>query len=116
MLKISLIAAVAVAVVTAAAAAAPAFAQDAVSDIVQRNVSYADLDLSAPAGVAALDQRIAMAVTQVCGHADLHDLGAWKAMQQCRVDARSKIEQTRNTLVASAKAQKAAKSVVLAAK
>jgi UrcA family protein len=111
MLKISLIAAAAL-----VAAAAPAFAQDAVSDIVERNVSYADLDLSAPAGVAALDQRIDTAVTQVCGRADLHDLGAWKAMQQCRADARSKIEQTRNTLVASAKAQKAAKAVVLAAK
>ncbi len=111
MLKVSLIAAAVL-----CAAAAPAFAQEAVSDIVQRSVSYADLDLSAPAGVAALDHRIDAAVTQVCGRADSHDLGAWTAMKQCRVDARGKIEQTRNTLVASAKAQKAAKVVVLAAK
>jgi len=111
MLKLSLIAAAAL-----CAAAAPAFAQEAVSDIVQRSVSYADLDLSAPAGVAALDHRIDAAVVQVCGRADPRDLNAWTAMQQCRVGARSKIVTTRNSLVAAAQAKKSGKTVVIAAK
>ncbi len=111
MLKISLLAATVL-----CAAVAPAFAEDAASDIVQRSVSYADLDLSAPAGVAALDHRIDAAVAQVCGRADPRDLGAWTAIEHCRVEARSKIELTRNALVASAKAQKPAQAVVLAAK
>jgi UrcA family protein len=110
MFKISLIAAAAL------LAAAPAFAQEADADVLQRTVSYADLDLSSPAGVATFDRRIDAAVTQVCGHLDRYDLAARKAIQDCRRDARSKIEATRNALVASAKDQKAAKSVVLASK
>jgi len=111
MLKLSLIAAAAF-----CAAAAPALAQDAVADVDQRTVSYADLDLSSTAGIAQLDRRIEKAVIQVCGHADLHDMDAWKAMDHCRDDARSKIEPMRNALLASAQAQKANQSVALAAK
>jgi len=114
MLKLSLIAAIAASAVCAAAA--PAFAQDAVADVDQRTVSYADLDLSSAAGITQLDRRIDKAVIQVCGHADLHNMDAWKAMDHCRDDARSKIEPMRNALVASAQAQKANQSVALAAK
>jgi UrcA family protein len=110
MLKISLIAAAAL-----CAAAVPALAQELDADIVQRAVSYADLDLSSQAGVAAFDQRIEKAVTQVCGSVDGYDLHAQRRMETCRNDARSKIEVTRNALVASAQSQKT-KSVVLAAK
>jgi UrcA family protein len=110
MLKISLIAAAAL-----CAAGAPAFAQELDADIVQRTVSYADLDLSSPAGVAAFDQRIDAAVTQVCGRVEGYDLTARRKMENCQRDARSKIEATRNALVASAQ-NKAGKSVVLAAK
>ncbi len=100
MLKMSLIAA------ALCAAAAPALAQDLDADILQRTVSYADLDLSSPAGVAAFDRRIDTAVTEVCGHLDHYDLKAQRAILNCRHDARSKIEVTR----------KGAKAVVLAAK
>jgi UrcA family protein len=110
MLKMSLIAA------ALCAAAAPALAQELDADILQRTVSYADLDLSSPAGVAAFDRRIDTAVTEVCGHLDHYDLKAQRAILNCRHDARSKIEVTRNALVTSAQAQKGAKAVVLAAK
>jgi UrcA family protein len=112
MLKTSLMAAAAI----CAAAAAPALAQEADVAAPQRSVSYADLNLSSPAGVATLDRRIDMAVTLVCASADLRDLRAWEAIDHCRAEARSKVELTRNALLASAKAQTAAKSVTVAAK
>jgi UrcA family protein len=110
MLKMSLIA-----VALLGAAAVPAFAQQD-ADVLQRAVSYADLDLTSPAGVAAFDRRIDAAVTQVCGRADLRDMAAWSERKQCRAKARSQIQPVRDAALASAKAKTTDKSVVLAAK
>jgi len=110
MLKISLIAAAAI-----IAAAAPAFAQEQ-ADAPQRTVSYADLDLTSPAGIAALDQRLETAVNQVCNRDGVRDLSVWMATQQCRDKARSQLRPTRDALVAAAKAKMTGQSVVLAAK
>lgn len=118
MLKISLIAAAAL----CAAVSAPAFAQVQVqvqaqdADVLQRHVSYADLDLSSPAGIATFNQRIEAAVVRVCPGPDGVDLKAWRKTQTCRSNARLEIEPVRQALLASAQAQKAGKSVVLAAK
>lgn len=52
-------------------------------------VSYADLDLSRPAGVAALDRRLARAADAVCGPVDARDLRAMSAARACRTAALS---------------------------
>lgn len=48
-------------------AIAPATPSYAKINHVSRNVSYADLDLSTPAGQRSLHNRIAYAVRQICG-------------------------------------------------
>lgn len=53
----------------------------------KRDVYYADLDLANPAGVAALDRRIARAVEAVCGKADNRDTAAMSRVLACRADA-----------------------------
>lgn len=50
-------------------------------------VSYADLDLSRPAGVAVLDRRLARAADAVCGVPDARDLRAAIATRACRTAA-----------------------------
>jgi len=99
-----------------AAASAPAFVQAQDADIVQRHVSYADLDLSSPAGVVTFNQRVEAAVIDVCPSPQAYDLHAWRFTQKCRDDARNQIEPVREALLAAAQANKAVKSVVLAAK
>jgi len=49
-----------------------------------RIVRYADLDLSAPAGRARLEQRIVAAVAAVCGSAASGDLAGAGAVRACR--------------------------------
>ena len=51
-------------------------------------VSFADLDLSTPAGQKRLDSRIRRAISDICGHADLRDLRARLIETQCIRDAR----------------------------
>ncbi|HEY1930079.1 MAG TPA: UrcA family protein [Caulobacteraceae bacterium] len=69
------------------AAAAPAIAQP-VSDAPQAVVTYADLNLSTPAGRTNLQQRLAHAVDQVCAtRPDPRDLDGWQAYEACRKQA-----------------------------
>lgn len=68
----------------AAATSAPAFAS-VPRDAATRVVSYADLDLSAPAGRARLDQRIGAAVRSVCGDNASGDLRAAREARACRI-------------------------------
>ena len=56
-----------------------------------RSVSYADLDLSTPDGVAALDNRIAQAIRSVCDSGD-PTLRAKLAERGCRAKAASEVE------------------------
>ena len=47
------------------------------SELVVRHVSYADIDLAVPAGVAALNDRVGFAVGDVCSEANLSDNGSF---------------------------------------
>jgi len=64
--------------------AVPAAADDEVTVIVD----YADLDLTAPAGSAALDRRIDAALDKVCDRPDLRNLKAMTAWEECKAAAR----------------------------
>ena len=64
--------------------AAPAAAEDEVSV----SVNVADLDLTAPAGSAALDRRIEAAVKEVCAKPDIRNLKAMTAWEECKASAR----------------------------
>jgi UrcA family protein len=48
-----------------------------------RIVRYADLDLSAPAGRARLEQRIGSAVRALCGNAAPRDLNGVRDVREC---------------------------------
>ena len=63
----------------------PAFAA---GEQVTVSVGYADLDLTAPAGSAALEQRIAAAVKEVCAKPDMRNLKAMTAWEECKASAR----------------------------
>lgn len=65
--------------------AVPAFAADR-----SVMVRYGDLDLTTDAGAATLQTRVASAVKQVCGSADIRDLPAMQDMRSCREEARSR--------------------------
>jgi UrcA family protein len=79
--------------ITTAALALSAFsgavrAQDA--DAPSVRVSYADLDLSQPAGRAVLNQRITHAVTLVCGERPMPaELDRQRAYDACRSTAQT---------------------------
>ena len=64
--------------------AAPAAAEDEVSV----SVDVAGLDLTAPAGSAALDRRIEAAVKEVCAKPDIRNLKAMTAWEECKASAR----------------------------
>lgn len=54
------------------------------SDVPQREVRFADLNLDTTVGVDRLNTRIASAVRDVCGQADIRALREFVAMRQCR--------------------------------
>ena len=64
---------------------APAAAAD---EEVAVTVGYADLNLTAPAGSAALDRRIDAAVEKVCARPDIRNLKAMTAWEECTAAAR----------------------------
>ena len=72
-----------------AAFAAASLAAPAAAEEVSVIVSYADLDLSSPAGSAAFDARIAAAIKEVCARPDVRDLKARTAWQECKAAARA---------------------------
>jgi UrcA family protein len=63
---------------------APAFAQPPASATIV--VRTADLDLRSPAGAAALDRRIRIAVDLACGDASGADLHGRNRVLRCRAD------------------------------
>lgn len=65
------------------AVAAPAAADEKVTAVV----SFADLDLAAPAGRETLERRIAAAVINVCGEPGINSLRFIKAVEECRAKA-----------------------------
>jgi UrcA family protein len=52
------------------------------------SVAYADLNLTAPAGNAALQRRIEAAVKEVCDKPDMRNLKAMTAWEECKANAR----------------------------
>ena len=82
--------------VASAVVASPAEAQPS------RMVSYGDLDLSSPAGQAALDRRIATAIRQVCGWAFPRDLQSTHEVQRCREQTLADVQAQRNDAFAQA--------------
>ena len=70
-----------------AATAAPAVAQS-VADPPRMVVNYTDLNLTTPAGRAALQHRLDNAVDQVCAsRPDVRELGKQAAYESCRKQA-----------------------------
>lgn len=67
-----------------------------------RTVRYADLDLTSPAGQAALDRRLAHAVREVCGRAFPRDLQSVDEASRCRRDTMANIQAQRNDALAQA--------------
>ena len=65
--------------------AAPAAAAD---EAVSVTIGVADLDLTAPAGDAALEQRIDAAIDKVCAKPDIRNLKAMIAWEGCKASAR----------------------------
>lgn len=56
------------------------------------HVSYADLDLSSPAGMATVEHRVNGAIAEVCGTPSPFDLHALRLAQQCRRTAKADAE------------------------
>ena len=67
-----------------------------------RTVRYADLDLTSPAGQAALDRRLENAVRQVCGDPYPIDLQTVNEVSRCRRETRANIQAQRNDALAQA--------------
>lgn len=88
------------AVLASALYAAPAAAQEPRSAEHTLAVRHADLDLTGPAGVAALDRRIAAAVRLACGTASDADLRGKNRVQQCRADTLASIAPQREQAIA----------------
>lgn len=65
-------------------------------------VRYRDLDLTSPAGVAALDRRIASAITRVCEMPGVNDLTSASQERHCRANARFSANHQRAVVLASA--------------
>lgn len=81
--------------IASAVAANPAHAQT-------RIVSYADLDLTSPAGQATLDRRLNTAIRQVCGRSYPLDLQSQRQVEQCRAQTASVVQAQRNDALAQA--------------
>jgi UrcA family protein len=78
-------------------AAAPAFAQDFNTQLV----SYADLDLTSPAGVTTLDARLDRAVRRVCRSNDRLTLQNLEHARACQTAARSEADRQRRGVLAN---------------
>ena len=70
---------------TVLAALAATIAAPAAAGEPSVTVAFGDLDLTTPAGKAALDKRIEAAVDKVCSLASRRDLAGWMAAEECKV-------------------------------
>lgn len=78
----------------------PAQAQDRLPDV---QVSAAGLDLASPAGLAALDARIAGAAERACGSVDgTRDLGMIRLAKACHAAKIAEAQAARTALLAAA--------------
>lgn len=70
----------------------PAIAQDQDETQVIEIVNFGDLDLSIPADLGKLKQRISGATEAVCGSYANADYIEWDAIGRCRVSVRQSVE------------------------
>jgi UrcA family protein len=89
-------------IATLAALPQPAQAQAAANPVRTAMVSYADLDLNTPGGIATLDRRIRGAIHGVCGPADPRDLQGQDVDRQCRNLATANARTQRTIVLARA--------------
>ena len=75
--------------VLAALALASAVAAPAAAEETSVAVTYADLDLTSPAGAKTLEERIDTAVEAVCEKPAIRDLKAMVAWEECKAAARA---------------------------
>jgi len=87
-----------IAALFAASLATPVLAQE--PSTVSVGVGYADLDLSADAGVRALDRRIHNAAVTACGIPSSADPRGKRAVNQCREEARERAYSQREVAIA----------------
>ena len=71
-------------IVTVLAALAASIAAPAAAEGASVTVTYGDLDLADPAGVAALETRIAAAVKEVCNKVEPRLLRGQVAWEECK--------------------------------
>lgn len=93
-------AAAALAAVTVLSAVSPALAQEAVTKTAQ--VSVADLNLSSPAGVERLHNRVRSAARSVCGTNAPQDIDQRIAYNQCQKAAIEGAKPQMDRLIAAA--------------
>ena len=85
----------------AAITASPLLAQPPASATIA--VHTADLDLTSPAGIAALDHRIQAAVELACGDLSDVDLHGKNVAQRCRAETRAQAAAQRANAIALAR-------------
>jgi UrcA family protein len=71
----------------ASLAAEAAMASSAGKETTSVVVTFSDLNLHSPAGIAKLHSRISAAAHQVCGSADRHNLSAVSQVRACKSQA-----------------------------
>lgn len=71
-------------------------------EVRTRTVSYGDLNLATPHGIATLDQRLSGAIRELCGQPSPQGLGAFRAQRRCRSQAWDGVNTQRNQAIASA--------------
>ena len=82
----------------------------------QRTVRFADLDLTRPAGVAVLHQRIRAAAQEVCQPVSEHDLVMLAASRTCVTDAIARAVKDVNVPALSRSDQRKTELIVLTAR
>jgi UrcA family protein len=75
------------------------------AETVSRNVSFRDLDLSSPAGIATLDQRIATTVGLLCGRPQGYYPPSFREVRRCRSEALASVQSQRDMRIAAAQRQ-----------
>lgn len=91
--------------ITAFGAALALIAAPAAAQTRSVEVSYSGLDLTAPAGVAELDRRIAGAVRSICGRAAA-DLTSRQQVKDCRAEAFGSVGRQKTAAIAAAQTQR----------
>jgi UrcA family protein len=79
----TILAVCAAAAMLSAFVATSASAGESNDQVRSETVKFDDLNLSAPAGVAALYQRVHAAATHVCADEQTGDLASWKRFKSC---------------------------------